>query len=144
VISEADGGAVRIDAEVGTGAQLKTVTATVPVKTSLTRVARHSMAPNPVRNLSRAWLCYELSHEATIRLTLFDFHGAEIAKGEFLYKGGETQPGSSIEVGLNRVPLSGLLNGMDLAPGIYLYRIEVFPEGNAAGESVLGKFAVVR
>lgn len=142
-IIAADGGAVRIDAELGAGSGLKTLTVSVPVKTSLTRVVRHYVAPNPVRDPDQAWICYELSREASMRLTLFDLHGREIGKGEFAYSGGEAGPGSNVGVGLNRVPLTRLLSDPDLAPGVYLYRIELFPR-EGAGESLLDKFAVVR
>jgi hypothetical protein len=32
----------------------------------------------------------------------------------------------------------------ELVPGVYLYRIEVFPEGDREGTATTGKFAVLR
>jgi hypothetical protein len=135
----ADAGAVIIEAETGSEACRYTARRSFPVRAEAVQLANHYVAPNPIRDLDRAVFAYELTREASVRISVFDLHGDPIGDRSFVLGGDD----SGTAAGLNRVPLADVLYEPHLATGIYLYRIEVY----AAGASVAldqGKFAVVR
>ncbi|MDZ4803321.1 MAG: M28 family metallopeptidase [Candidatus Eisenbacteria bacterium] len=139
----ADIGAMTIEMEVDDGSRISTARRAIPVRGTMSRVVSHYMAPNPVRTIEQAAITYELSLDATVRITLFDMHGAELGKQYYRYEVGTRATNTATGTGQNRVELRELLAGQSPAPGIYLYRIEVFPDGEVEGNAVLGKFAIL-
>jgi hypothetical protein len=138
----ADAGAITLEAETGEGASRNVARRAIPVRVNGVRVVTHYVAPNPVHDLTRATFNYELSHEATVHVTFFDMHGDPVGDWTFPL-GVKDEPGSGVEPGLNRMPLSTFFYDDDVPPGIYLYRMEISVAGEAMG-SETGKFAVVR
>jgi len=136
-------GAVTYVVETGSGAAATRGRAVVPVAGNATRVVHHYMAPNPVRDVGAAHLDWELSGEATVRVSILDMHGHGMGTETFLYSGIPSQPGPFSGIGLQSMPLSRLLDP-NAAPGIYLYRIEIFPDGTGAADVTTGKFAILR
>lgn len=138
-----DIGAMTIEMEVEDGTRTSIARRAIPVRGTMSQVVSHYVAPNPVRSIEQASIAYELSLDATVRITLFDMHGAEIGKQNYRYAVGTRPTNTATGTGLNQVKLTELLAGENPGPGIYLYRIEVFPEGETDGNAVLGKFAIL-
>ncbi|HEX7878564.1 MAG TPA: M28 family peptidase [Candidatus Eisenbacteria bacterium] len=139
----ADVGALTIEMELDDGTHIDTARRAIPVKDTVGRVVSHYMAPNPVRAIESASLQYELSREADVRITLFDAHGTELGRRYYEDVSGTRQTSVATNTGLNRVPLADLFGAFNPAPGIYLYRIEVFGD-DAVDEMTMGKFALLR
>jgi hypothetical protein len=139
-----DAGAVTVEMEIDDGTGVQTARRAIPVRGDVAQVAEHYMTPNPVRELSRAHLNWTLTREASVRVTLFDLHGDELGRSYFRYSDATSEPAPGTTTGLQRVPLTELLAGEEPAPGVYLYRIEVFAEGDPDGLATVGKFAILR
>ncbi len=143
VVEPGDVGAITIVAEAGEGAARSEARTAIPVRGATTRVARHHVEPNPVRDPGSARIAYELTGDATVRVSVLDLHGHELGTETYLFSGIRQEPGENAGPGLQKVALRNLLGG-ETAPGIYLYRIEVFPDGGGGGDTTVGKFAILR
>lgn len=140
----ADAGAVTIEMELDDGTTVHTARRAIAVRSDVSQVGEHYMTPNPVRDLSRAHLNWTLTREGSVRITLFDLHGDELGREYFRYSDTTSEPVPGTTTGLQRIPLTELLAGEDPAPGVYLYRIEVFAESDPKGVATIGKFAILR
>jgi hypothetical protein len=97
--------------------------------------------PNPVRHLSDLTIHYQLSRGADVNIHIYTLEGQEIASFSQSHDPWTTPEGTL--AGGNDVRWDGFESRPpDLAPGLYLYSVEV-PDG-ASGEPVLGKFAVLK
>lgn len=138
-----DAGAVTVEMEIDGESGPQVARRSIPVRGGQPGLADFYVAPNPVRDLDHAALCYELTRDASVRVTLFDLHGDELGRSWFPYvRGGDSN--SNVFNGLNRVPLRDLFQSEGPAPGVYLYRIEVVTGSEGSVAAATGKFAILR
>lgn len=116
-----------------------------PVKGSVVDLVRHYVAPNPVVDPARGAIVYELSARASVRLTVYDMMGNELGRRSFsqVDTGGPSGPNGS-GIGSNRVPIQEIVGGLRLAPGVYLYRIQIFDSEGTNTNGAQGKFVLLR
>jgi hypothetical protein len=98
----------------------------VAVQGDVSEILRAFVYPNPTRLPDRAVLHYELSRQGAVRLTLLDLSGRELGMRDLRYD--PVFPGPGVGVGAADLPLRDLFPTGDLAPGMYLLRIELFDE----------------
>ncbi|TPW12857.1 MAG: bacterial leucyl aminopeptidase, partial [bacterium] len=80
-----DIGAMTIEMEVDDGTRVVTARRAIPVRGTMSQVVNHYLTPNPVRVIESAYLNYELSTDASVRVTLFDMHGDELGRAYYNY-----------------------------------------------------------
>ena len=102
-------------------------------------VVAHAVQPNPVRSdPGAAALALDLAKSVDLRVDILTIEGELLGTARL-----GPRYGKPLAAGMNRVALSSIVPDPGrLASGIYLYRIDVL-DGDA-GESILGRFAVVR
>jgi Peptidase family M28 len=141
--SARDAGAVQVTARVDPpdGAP-RTATHLVSVTGAEAAVAESYVFPNPTHDPAAATIRYSLSRPGPVRVGILTLRGRLVAERDFPYDA--AVPGPNVDVGAADVPLSSVLRGATLAPGLYLVRIELFlPAGGSAAVAV-SRFVVVR
>ncbi|NNF06690.1 MAG: M20/M25/M40 family metallo-hydrolase [Candidatus Eisenbacteria bacterium] len=87
--------------------------------------------PNPTRFAEGARLHYELTEPGAVRLILMDISGRELGVKDIPFDRVFPDPGTA--VGAADLPLADLFSVQDLAPGLYLIRIEQFQDSGSVG-----------
>jgi hypothetical protein len=145
VPSEDQAGAPRVRARLNApgGTGLGEITRTAAVEGERGAIHRAYAYPNPTRLPGSAAIHYELARGGPVRLTLLDVRGQEIARFDQSFDPVFPDPG--VDVGGADVPLRDLLAGRDLAPGLYLIRIELFNDTSTGSVEVeVVRLAVIR
>lgn len=144
IVGAEDIGAFTVEVAVEDSSFPVTARRSFPIRGQALQVMQHYMAPNPVRDPARAHLVYELTVRASARVTLYTLVGDPLGSRDYPAGAGGGAGPNGAAVGENRIPLTDLLGGTRLAPGPYLYRIEVFPDGSDQSVSSQGRFVVLR
>lgn len=145
VAQASDIGALTVQVSLDDPVYPQTAQRAFPVRGTVVELVRHYVAPNPVVDLARGGIVYELSARASVRVTVYDMMGNELGRKSFSAgeTGGPAGPNGS-GIGSNRVPIQDIVGGARLAPGVYLYRIQVYDEGGTNTNVVQGKFVLLR
>ena len=115
----------------------------VSVSSDTADILRAYVYPNPTTDPRSAILHYELSREGPLRFRLMDVTGKIVDTATISYD--PAFPDPDVDVGVAERPLGVLFDVDDLAPGIYLLRLEQLDPGNLEGAAVrVIKLAVVR
>lgn len=139
-----DVGAFTVEARLDDSVAPTSARRSFPIRGEALEVMQHYVAPNPVRDPARARIVYELTARASTRVTIYNMGGEVLGQRDFPTGAGGGAGPQGAAVGENRVPLADLLGGVTPAPGLYLYRIELFPEGSSESVSSQGRFVVLR
>jgi hypothetical protein len=113
---------------------------------SVPRILQHYSYPNPLReSVSELNFSYDLTADASVRVSIFDLEGALLA--EFFADFDEIDDGN--RTGRNTIHGSQFRDSRNrhvepLEPGVYLYSIRVLDGAGEVSDAVRGKFAVVR
>ncbi len=112
-------------------------------------VANHYVYPNPVSLLDGMAFRYELSRECRrVALRVFDLTGQEMGAGysKVLDVSAGDGANEGVLAGWNTVSWESVAGAaMDLASGVYVYRLEVYASGSTEPDDAeTGKFAVLR
>ncbi len=112
-------------------------------------VANHYVYPNPAGVLDEMAFRYELSRECRRAvLKVFDLTGQEMGEGysKVLDVSAGDDANQGVLAGWNTVSWESVAGAaMDLASGVYVYRLEVYASGSTEPDDAeTGKFAVLR
>jgi hypothetical protein len=144
--AESERGAVRLAATVGTGSGLRRAERLVAVGGVPGEIGRVFMAPNPILpdfDYRTASVTYELTQGGAVRISILGLDGRLLAGKDLSFDPVFPRPGT--DVGLGTVPLGEILQGVDLAPGLYLARVELFEaSGSGTADVEIAKFALLR
>ena len=106
-------------------------------------IRRAYVYPNPTRSGARPTLHYELTRGGPMRLELLDLTGRQLEERVLPFD--PVAPAPGVGVGAADLDLGALFRIGDLAPGLYLIRLELFNEnGVGARESRVTRWALVR
>jgi hypothetical protein len=115
----------------------------VSVGSETADILRAYVYPNPTTDPRSAILHYELSREGPLRFRLMDVTGRIVDSATISYD--PAFPDPDVDVGVAERPLGVLFEVDDLAPGIYLLRLEQLDPTTLAGAATrVIKLAVVR
>jgi hypothetical protein len=98
--------------------------------------------PNPTREPESAVVAYATTRDGSVRLGVVGVDGRLIAERDLVYDPALPPPGT--EVGLSTVPLGDVLQGRQIAAGLYLLRVELFHGEGGSADVAIAKFAVLR
>lgn len=145
VAGTSDIGALTVQVQLDDPVYPQTAQRAFPVRGTVVDLVRHFVAPNPVVDPTRGAIVYELSARASVRVTVYDMLGTELGRRSFSAgdTGGPAGPNGS-GIGQNRVPLQDIVGGVRLAPGVYLYRIEVYDADGVNTNGAQGRFVLLR
>jgi hypothetical protein len=115
----------------------------VSVSSDAADILRAYVYPNPTTDPRSAILHYELSREGPLRFRLLDVTGRIVDTATLSYD--PAFPDPDVDVGVAERPLGVLFSVDDLAPGLYLIRLEQLDPGTLATAAVrVIKVAVIR
>lgn len=124
------------------GARNDDATRRIAVEGESARVVRAYVYPNPTRLAGRAVLHYELARPGSVRASLLDMTGRRLAEADLPYDRAEPIEGTG--TGGSDLAMETIFPmAADLAPGVYLVRVELFDEGKSV-DVALVKWAVLR
>jgi hypothetical protein len=137
-------GAVRLEAVVKQGGEeLSRGSRILAIEGDPAQAARVFVYPNPTRDPSSARISYTLTQPGAVRFSVIDLRGRTVGTVDLPYD--PVLPGAGTTAGLAELPLNRVPETTDLAPGLYLVRVELFPGGSSATTyTAISKFAVVR
>jgi len=142
-VSEASRGAVDLVAVVSGAGEPRSARRGVAVESATGDIVRAFVYPNPTRDPKSAVFHYELAKGGAVRLSVIDTGGRRVSEIDISFDPVFPDPGTA--TGAAEVPLDEVLEGRDLAPGLYIARVELFgAEGEGSVSVAFSRFAVLR
>ncbi len=136
-------GAVRLQARVISGSGRAMADKLIAVRGGAAEVPQAFVYPNPTAEPSTAVVGYSLTQPGPVRIGVLSLNGRLLAQTDIPYD--PVYPDSNVTAGRADVPLSRVLHGTTLAPGLYLLRVELFGARSGAGADVaMARFVVLR